>query len=146
MGKKPRPAFMRRRRMPAVDQAEHQLQVTVAQFCEAALPPDVAWTSVDTSVAGGDGRAIKIQRDRKARGVKDGWPDTQFLWQSRFIAIELKVGDNGLQSNQERAREQIQRAGGFYHVGRSLDDVEAILRDHGMRLRCTAGAFRGVAP
>lgn len=115
----------------------------MAAFLDLALPKDCAWTSVDSTVQGGDGRAIHIMRERKKRGIKADWPDAQLVWRGRFIALECKVGDNGLEPGQVAMRDLILRAGGFWHTVRTLDEVEAALRGHGIPLSTTAGGFLG---
>lgn len=116
--------------------AEHQLQISVAEYLDLALPPDAVWTSVDMAIAAGKfGNAFR-------RGLKPGWPDTQVIWRGRFIAIELKAEDGAVDDRQRVTSVAIERAGGWWHEARDVETVERILRRHGLPLRASVADFR----
>jgi hypothetical protein len=138
----PRARRARRARLPAAQQrtsaelgrprrryAEHQLQVDVANFFAAALPPrhpDVWWTSIDHANA----RDARTGALRLARGVKAGIPDVMILFRGRAIFIELKTKAGFVSEEQSAVRHDIERAGGYWHLARSLDQVQKILLLH----------------
>ena len=45
-----------------------------------------------------------------------GFPDIVVCLNGQFVAFELKVGDNGLQPDQEIWRKRIEGAGGLYYL------------------------------
>ena len=109
---------------------EEVLQRHVANYLRLALPEGcgVPWTAVEAAGRGGRDGARQ-----KAKGVRPGFPDLQFILppHGRFLGIELKAG--APQSKSQQAREaEIATAGGFYHIARSVREVDSILREHGV--------------
>jgi hypothetical protein len=115
---------------------EHKLQTTCAVFLARALPPDVAWTSVDPAT---DQKMTMVAgARRKARGIKPGWSDLQFIRLGQFYAIELKI-PGGRQSENQRLRQtEIESAGAQYAICYSVEDVEQRLLSWGFVLRATS--------
>lgn len=118
---------------------EHALQTTCAVFLARALPPDIAWTSVDPAT---DQHMEQLAGwRRKARGIKPGWPDLQFIRLGRFYGIELKVrgatpGRDGKQSDNQILRQgEIEAACGLYAICYSVEEVERQLREWEFPLR-----------
>lgn len=59
-------------------------------------------------------------------GAKIGDPDMVICYKGRFIAMEGKVY-GGVQSDWQKLRmKQIRDAGGYYIIGRSVDDVREL--------------------
>lgn len=62
-----------------------------------------------------------------------GFPDLICCINGRYVAFELKVGRNGMQSDQRIWRERIRQCGGLHYTPYTLaefvDIVERILRD-----------------
>jgi len=56
-------------------------------------------------------------------GCKKGIPDIICCWQGKFLAIEVKVGNNTTSEHQDKVMKEILRAGGITFVARSIDDV-----------------------
>ena len=117
---------------------EALLHRAVASWLRHAVRPPTFWT---TFPAGGGGRVRGAQL--KAAGLVAGFPDLILLhpvakagsecgcW---LIGIELKA-PKGRQSPEQKAVEHaFEQAGGFYHIARSVEDVEEILRGAGVPL------------
>lgn len=111
--------------------SEHQLQVQVAQFLTAALPPNVWWSSIDHA-----GTSARHGALLKARGVKRGLPDILIL--SGFagaIFIELKTRRGSKSPEQVDFLNAAARAGVAYAVCRSVADAAEFLTQCGLQLR-----------
>lgn len=65
----------------------------------------------------GDGRSGK------------GKPDVVACIDGRFVALEFKVGANGLQDDQIIHKRRIERSGGVHYTVRTLDEVYHILKE-----------------
>jgi hypothetical protein len=94
--------------LTSYEPAEHEMQVDCTQMLARILLPNVQWTAIDHAHSldrriGRNGRPIGIIQaaQRKRRGVKPGIPDFLFWHRSMSFAIELKVGDNDLEPDQE---------------------------------------------
>lgn len=57
-----------------------------------------------------------------------GFPDLLLCIGGRFIAVELKVGKNGLEPAQRIWKERIERAGGAHYEARSPEQFQRILK------------------
>lgn len=128
--------------------AEDALQASVVQFLDRALPY-TSWYTATANGAwlGGDKRRRMIQASRlKRTGVKPGTPDLIICHDGRFLAIELKMPGETLTDKQMVAEDQIAIAGGGFAVARSLEDVEARLRDWLVPLRASVhGSIEGAS-
>lgn len=72
--------------------------------------------------------AIRTEKGGYFKSGKRGCPDILVLFNSRYIAIEVK-SDVGKQSpEQKEAEKQIIKCGGEYHLVRSIDEVMNILK------------------
>lgn len=56
-----------------------------------------------------------------------GTPDLITCIDGKFVAMELKVGNNGLSNAQIIRKKQIERAGGLHFVPRSFNEVVDII-------------------
>ena len=112
---------------------EHIFQKAVAKFLNHALPPDVWFTAIDHAT-----RSAIEGSEKKARGVKRGLPDLLFKFHRRTVWIELKAEKGVVSDEQEKVRDVLTRNGDDWHVARSIDDVEAILRSYDLPLKATA--------
>lgn len=76
----------------------------------------------------------------KGRGIYclnlfgDGWsgkgkPDLIVCINGRFVAFELKVGENDLQDDQKIHRLRIQRSGGLHYSPYTLEEFKSIVED-----------------
>ena len=61
---------------------------------------------------------------QKVRGI-----DMSLEYYSEVWFVEVKAGPSEpLNDNEEKMRQKIENSGGYYHVVRSVDDVERLLR------------------
>lgn len=76
----------------------------------------------------------------KGRGIYflnlfgDGWsgkgkPDLIVCLNGRFVAFELKVGENNLQDDQKIHRNRIRRSGGLHYSPYTLSEFISIVED-----------------
>lgn len=56
-----------------------------------------------------------------------GFPDLILCIRGKFVAFELKVGKNGMQSDQRIWKKRIERAGGFHFVPRTVEEFVEIV-------------------
>ena len=123
--------------------SEEALQIRVANYLRVAMPDDIPWTAVESS-----GRGKRDGARQKAKGVQKNWPDLHFIKppHGTFVGIELKRPEykplgqkKGYQSSgQKDLQHGLEVVGGYYHVARSVYEVEGILRGHGVNLKARA--------
>ena len=56
-----------------------------------------------------------------------GFPDLILCIHGRFVAFELKVGKNGMQSDQRIWKKRIEKSGGFHFTPYSLEEFTEII-------------------
>lgn len=105
---------------------EEQLQASVAQYLDLALPAGSVWFHVPNGGSRNKIEAAKLKR----HGVKAGVADCIIIMDGQVIAIELKTAKGRLSAGQKIWRDAFQQAGGHWHLARSLDDVQKILKAH----------------
>jgi hypothetical protein len=79
--------------------------------------------------------AIKYLKDNKIYYINqfgNGWsakgaPDLIVCINGKFVAFELKVGDNDLQEDQKIHRIRIQRSGGLHYAPYTLEEFIRIV-------------------
>ncbi len=109
---------------------ELALHVAVSRFLRAALPGDATYTTFPLG-GGGYARGQRL----KAMGTRAGWPDLQVLYAGHAFLIELKSPDGRLSEDQLCTHRRIVNAGCPVLVARSLEEVDAALRNWGIPLR-----------
>lgn len=125
---------------------EQQLQIAVAQYLGVALRAPTIWTAFP---AGGGGRTRGAFL--KTMGLQAGWPDILVMHQydnlpdsfhgwTCVAGIELKAAKGDQSPAQKKIALKFAKVGAFYHVCRSLHDVEFFLRRAGVPLHATASA------
>ncbi|HVJ31630.1 MAG TPA: VRR-NUC domain-containing protein [Terriglobia bacterium] len=102
-----------------MNRPEQQLQITVAQFLDMALPADAVWTAVNPV----PGKTKAVAGLSKAMGLKAGFPDVLIFWQKRLYLIELKTDRGRLSPEQRDMMNDLIDAGAFYGIAKSLDEV-----------------------
>jgi len=107
------------------------LQRAITRYLYASLPSAAWWCAIPN----GGGRSKAEAGILKATGVKAGAPDLVIVWEGRFFGIELKAPKGRLSESQKSTCDMIVRAGGFYTVIRSIDELEAYLAGHGLPMR-----------
>lgn len=110
---------------------EEALQRAITDYLDASLPSSAWWCAIPN----GGGRSKAEAGILKATGVKAGAPDLIIVWDGIFFGIELKAPSGRLSDNQKAACDMIVRAGGFYTVIRSLDELEVYLIAQGVPMR-----------
>jgi len=71
--------------------------------------------------------AMKLDSGRYFKTGKAGCPDITVCIKGKFIGLEVKT-DKGVQSvAQLNAQRQIEKAGGFYYIVTSVEEVEKII-------------------
>ena len=115
---------------------EETLHRAVADFLAKALRPPTFWS---TFPAGGGGavRGAKL----KAMGLRAGVPDLLVFHPCRVVGMavgcivvgaELKAGRNGTSEDQDATMADMMVAGAHVGVCRSIEDVAALLKRHGV--------------
>lgn len=107
--------------------SEDQIHVSVAQWLDLTYPQTpkdvrkhgVCWTTIEHRNARGAAEGAR----RKARGVKPGIPDLDFIFEYRSYRVELKDHDGVLSADQKDMRAKIMAAGGQWALCRSLEAV-----------------------
>lgn len=131
---------------------EAALHRAVADFLAKSLRPPTWWS---TFPAGGGGivRGAKL----KAMGLRAGVPDL-LIFHPQFVmgmaagcivvGAELKAGKNGTSDEQDETMADLMVAGAHCGVCRSIEDVAALLRRHGVPVHgkvMAGGGYRVVA-
>ena len=118
---------------------EDQIQKTICQFLDKALPSDSYYFAVPNgSVLAGNPRQRGMQMNKlKATGLKLGCPDLFIIIRGTIFAVEVKTDTGKLSDNQRTACDKIIAAGAIWGVVRSVGDVERLLVDNGVVLHAT---------
>jgi hypothetical protein len=111
-------------------QDEFRLACVVAEFLARALPVNVLWSHLPF----GENRNVVTGARLKRMGTKRGWPDYLVIANGKMISLELKAPKGKVSDEQREFSVTFSGLGGFYHVCRSLDDVEAALIAAGVKL------------
>ena len=128
---------------------ETRLQFVVVEYLRRVLPRDaVLWHCPN-----GGQMSTGWRRMLGGLGVLPGAADLMLLYGGRFYCIELKIAADLLrgvvksyQSPEQKSFEAaIVRAGGFYAVCRSTDDVRDLLAHGGIPSREKARSVEAVA-
>ena len=120
--------------MKRATMSEAALQRHVVKLLQAFGHPDVCFWHCPN----GELRHRSVGAKLKLAGVRAGVADLNFVIDGRFHALELKTETGALSEAQYLFGEDIERAGGFYHVARGLDQALGVLR--------AIGAFRANTP
>jgi len=112
--------------------AEHALQCAVVQYLRLACPDGLVF-----AVPNGGHRSARTGADLRREGLLAGVPDLCLIWRGRSLFIELKTPLGGLSRAQRAVHRALVAAGAEVMVCRSIDQVEAALREAGVRLSAT---------
>lgn len=103
--------------------SERVLQEHVVKLLNAYARPDICWFAVPN----GELRNHKVGVQLKAAGLRAGAADLSFVIDGRFHAVELKTEIGTLSAKQLSFREDLERAGGFFHVAFGLQEALGVL-------------------
>ena len=115
---------------------EERLQRSVAAALVMCRPENVVWYAVPNSP-----RNPVAGARLKAMGMRAGVADLAFVIEGQAFFIELKVekshegGRTYLEPEQRQFRDDVQQAGGYFALCRSLDEVMRALRGWGVELQ-----------
>lgn len=119
----------RKPRAPAI--TEDQLQAQIVDYLSWALGDNAMFFAVPN----GGSRHWLEAKNLKRRGATAGIPDLEILHRGRALFVELKTKSGALEDSQKFTIPRIERAGCPVAVCRSLDAVQAFLRNQGVPLR-----------
>ena len=72
--------------------------------------------------------SVQTAHGRFFKTGRPGCPDISVVYRGTYYGIEVKT-KSGYQTNlQKHAEEQIKKAGGQYHIARSVSDVKKIIK------------------
>lgn len=104
--------------------SEQALQEHVVKLLNAYARPDVCWFAVPN----GELRNYRTGVKLKAAGLRAGASDLIFVIEGRTHAVELKTEIGTLSAKQLAFREDLERAGGFFHSAFGLVEAIGVLK------------------
>jgi hypothetical protein len=104
--------------------SEQALQQQIVKLLNAYARPDICWFAVPN----GELRNYRTGVKLKAAGLRAGASDLAFIIEGRFHAVELKTEIGTLSAKQLSFREDLERAGGFFHTAFGLDQALGVLK------------------
>jgi hypothetical protein len=103
--------------------SESSLQQHVVKLLQAYGRSDVCWFAIPN----GELRNHKVGVQLKLAGLRAGAADLFFVIDGRAHAVELKTEIGTLSPKQLSFREDLERAGGFFHVAFGLQEAIGLL-------------------
>lgn len=113
---------------------EFALHCAVADLLRICLPNDILWSHLPF----GEARTKRTAGRLKAMGVTPGWPDFLILGPGGPVFIEIKAKGQRLSAAQAEWHRKAQALGYIVYLARAIEDVQAILRRHGLTRRARA--------
>lgn len=104
--------------------SEAALQANVVKLLQAYARHDVCYWHCPN----GEIRNHKVGAKLKLAGVRAGAADLMFVIDGQFHALELKTEIGTLSGKQFQFQEDLERAGGLFHVAFGLDQAIGVLR------------------
>ena len=104
--------------------SEQALQQHIVKLLNAYARPDIVWFSIPN----GELRNYKTGVKLKQAGLRAGASDLFFIIEGRAHAVELKTEIGTLSAKQLSFREDLERAGGFFHTAFGLDQALGVLQ------------------
>jgi hypothetical protein len=126
--------------MRALTASEQHIHACIAVYLNRALPEGSLHFAIDSAGKASIGIAQKL----KARGGMKGTADHCLLVPSvgHALFMEIKTSIGRVSPEQEHFGNRCFAAGHYWVVVRSVEDVEATLRDLGIPLRATVSGIR----
>ncbi len=106
--------------MAGTEQATH---LAVVSLLRSASRHGVVWFHVPN----GEARDAITGAKLKRMGVIPGVPDLMLIVDGKSHGLEIKSDKGLLSASQKVFREDMENAGGFYHVAKSVDEAIGIL-------------------
>lgn len=103
---------------------ESDVQTNVMKLLTAYGRPDICFWHVPN----GEYRSWRAGKSLKQMGVRRGVPDVHLMIDGLFHTVELKVGSGRVSYEQIAFCEDIERAGGHFHLARGLDEAIGVLK------------------
>lgn len=128
--------------------SESQLQEAACHFLRSCCPEVLFWQIPNGQVFMGVIRKLvgrhkaetifkRIMGYQYLQGFRSGAPDIQLMWAPRNMLFwELKTESGELSDNQETVHAAIAKCGHPVEIIRSLSDVQASIKRHGIPCRC----------
>lgn len=104
--------------------SEAALQQQLVKLLNAYARPDIVWFAIPN----GELRNYKTGVKLKQAGLRAGASDLFFVIEGRAHAVELKTEIGTLSGKQLAFREDLERAGGFFHSAFGLDQALGVLK------------------
>lgn len=104
--------------------SETNLQINVAKLLKAYARPDICWWCCPNGAV----LPWKVAKELKEMGVRAGASDLMFMIEGVFHALELKTEVGVVSGEQLQFREDLERAGGFFHSAFGLDQAIGVLK------------------
>lgn len=110
---------------------EQKLQADIVDFLDVALPPHAIFNATNPVPAKSKAAAGKSKR----MGLRAGWPDLVVVC-GDTIWMEVKHPKaRSLPRYQRELHGELTQAGGAVYTVRSIEDVDRVLRSHGVEMR-----------
>lgn len=103
--------------------SEAMLQTHCAKLLYAYSRPEIVWWACPN----GEQRNPKTAARLKQQGVRAGAADLMFVIDHIFHGLELKTEIGTMSKAQHQFKEDVERAGGHYHVAFGLEQTVAKL-------------------
>lgn len=125
-------------------QSEDDLHKQIAKYLTFALheQPGVDWETIEASNQQGGVAGLRKQVELKAKGVKAGTPDILVTYNKdlsinlhSILRLEIKTETGRLTESQKKRIPLLERTGQLVYIVRSVEDVEASLRNFGVPFR-----------
>jgi hypothetical protein len=115
---------MTAKRAPKATMSEDNLQINICKLLNAYARPDVCWWCCPNGAV----LPWKVAKEMKEMGVRPGAADLMFVIDGVFHGLELKTEIGVVSGEQLQYREDLERAGGFFHAAFGLDEAIGVLR------------------
>lgn len=109
---------------PVATMSEDDVQIHLVKLLNAFGRPDICYWHVPN----GKKRSKKDGERLKQMGVRRGVSDIHLMIDARFHVLELKTEVGTLSKDQLEYREDLERAGGFFHSAFGLDEAIGVLQ------------------
>jgi len=108
---------------------EAEIQKAIVKYLRMVLGPDAIVHCSANEVRRGGSKGMRQQMVNRAMGVKKGFPDLMVIAGGEVWFLEVKSARGRLSDAQIDTHDILRRQGFRVYVVRSIDDVQAILKD-----------------